>query len=214
MVSKPLNMSPTVFGDPPCDLAAVVSRLYIYPVKSCAGVQVERAVLTKTGLAFDRTWMVVDGDGNFLTQRELPRMALVKPQLRASGLALNAPGMPALHIAPDPVPAPCRVRVWSDEVQALDMGPAPARWFSDFLGVAARMVRFDPGQKRVCDLRWTGGIEALNQFSDGYPALVISEASLAHFNEKLVARGHSAVDMARFRPSIVLGNPAAGCPSD
>lgn len=209
-MSKLLNMSPAAFGEPPCDLAAVVSRLYIYPVKSCAGVQVEQAVLTKTGLEFDRSWMVVDGGGNFLTQRELPRMALVRPQLGPSGLVLNARGMPALHLAPDEVHAPCRVRVWSDEVQALDMGPVAARWFSDFLGVTARMVRFDPGQKRVCDLRWTGGIEALNQFSDGYPALVISEASLAHFNEKLVARGHAAVEMARFRPSIVLGNPADG----
>ncbi|MEO7400908.1 MAG: MOSC N-terminal beta barrel domain-containing protein [Polaromonas sp.] len=197
-------------GADSCDLAAVVSRLYVYPVKSCAGVQVEEVVLTETGLEFDRAWMVVDASGNFLSQRELPRMALIKPQLKHFEMVLRAPGMLALHIALDQAEAPCRVRVWDDELPAYDMGHIAAQWFSDFLGVTARMVRFDPDQKRICSLQWTGGIEALNQFSDGYPALVISEASLAHFNEKLIARGHAAVDMARFRPNIVLGNPGAG----
>ena len=201
---------PAAGGSPPSDLAAVVSRLYVYPVKSCAGVQVQEALLLDTGLEFDRAWMVVDGSGNFLSQRELPRMALIKPQLKHYEMVLRAPGMLALHIALDQVEAPCRVRVWDDEVQAYDMGPIAAQWFSDFLGVTARMVRFNPDHKRICSLQWTGGLEALNQFSDGYPALVISEASLAHFNEKLIAGGHAAVDMARFRPNIVLGNPADG----
>ena len=192
------------------DLTALISRLYVYPVKSCAGVQVQEAVLLDTGLEFDRAWMVVDGSGNFLSQRELPRMALIKPQLKHYEMVLRAPGMLALHIALDQVEAPCRVRVWDDEVQAYDMGPIAAQWFSDFLGTTARMVRFDPEHKRICDLQWTGGVEALNQFSDGYPALVISEASLEHFNEKLIARGHAAVGMERFRPNIVLGNPVDG----
>ena len=65
-------------------------------------------------------------------------------------------------------------------------------------------MRFDPDHKRLSSLEWTGGIEAQNQFSDGYPLLVVSAASLAQFNEKLTARGQPAVDMARFRPNIVL----------
>ena len=205
-MSELLNMASTAAGNAATDLAAVVSRLYVYPVKSCAGVAVEQALLTETGLEFDRAWMVVDDSGNFLSQRELPRMALIKPQLKHFEMVLRAPGMLALHIALDQVQAPCRVRVWNDEVQAYDMGPIAAQWFTDFLGQSVRMVRFDPEHKRVCSLQWTGGIEALNQFSDGYSALVISEASLAHFNEKMVARGHAPVDMARFRPNIVLGN--------
>lgn len=204
-MSELVNLAESGFGS--CDLAAVVSRLYVYPVKSCAGVQVEEAVLLDTGLEFDRAWMLVDGSGNFLSQRELPRMALVKPQLKHFEMVLRAPGMLALHIALDQAEAACRVRVWDDAVQAYDMGPLAAQWFSDFLGVTARMVRFDPDHKRISSLQWTGGIAALNQFSDGYPALVISEASLAHFNDKLLARGHAAVDMARFRPNIVLAGP-------
>jgi uncharacterized protein len=208
-VSQALNNTQApATADSAFDLNAVISRLYVYPVKSCAGVQVQEALLTETGLEFDRAWMVVDDKGHFLTQRELPRMALIKPQLRHHDMVLRAPGMLALHVALDQVEEPVRVQVWKDEVQAYDMGPIAAQWFSDFLGRPARLVRFDPEHKRVCNTEWTGGLEALNQFSDGYSLLVLSEASLAQFNEKLVAAGAAPVGMERFRPNIVLGDAA------
>ena len=190
----------------PSDLAALITGLYVYPVKSCAGVQVQHAILLDTGLEFDRAWMVVDSQGNFLTQRELPRMALIKPQLRRFEMILRAPGMLALHIALDQVEAPARVSIWNEDVPAFDMGPSAAQWFTDFLGGPARMVRFDPDHQRISNLDWTGGALALNQFNDGYPLLVISQASLDQFNDKLAARGFAAVGMERFRPNIVLGD--------
>ena len=97
------------------DVSAVISGLYVYPIKSCAGVAVKDAILTETGLEFDRAWMVVDEKGDFLTQRELPRMALIEPQLKHYEMVLRAPGMLALHIKLDEVEAPVRVRVWDDE---------------------------------------------------------------------------------------------------
>ena len=189
---------------------STITSLWVYPVKSCAGVQVQEALLLDTGLEFDRAWMVVDAHGVFLSQRELPRMALIQPHLKYHDMVLRAPGMLALHIALDKVEQPVRVKIWDDEVKAYDMGPIAAQWFTDFLGVTARLVRFDPDEKRVSSLRWTGGVEALNQFGDGYPVLVISEASLAGLNEKLVAAGGASVEMARFRPNIVLGSAASG----
>lgn len=189
---------------------STITSLFVYPVKSCGGVQVQEALLLDTGLEFDRAWMVVDAHGVFLSQRELPRMALIQPQLKYQDMVLRAPGMLALHIALDQVEQPVRVKIWDDEVKAYDMGPIAAQWFTDFLGVTARLVRFDPDEKRVSSLRWTDGVEALNQFSDGYPVLVLSEASLAGLNEKLVAAGGAAVGMARFRPNIVLGSGASG----
>ena len=186
------------------DVSAVISGVYVYPIKSCAGVAVQEAVVTETGLEFDRAWMVVDAKGEFLTQRELPRMALIQPQLKHYEMVLRAPGMLALHIKLDEVEAPVRVKVWDDEVAAFDMGKIAAQWFTDFLGTPARLVRFDPDHKRSSDRKWTGETEALNQFSDGFPVLVISEASLTQFNSKLSAIGHSAVSMSRFRPNIVL----------
>ena len=199
-------------SDAPSDLTARIAALFVYPVKSCAGVPVQQALLLDTGLELDRAWMVVDGDGNFLTQRELPRMALIQPQLKIFEMVLRAPGMLALHIALDQVEAPARVTIWSDDVAAFDMGPIAAQWFTDFLGVAARLVRFDPDHRRVSNLDETGGIEALNQFSDAYPLLVISQASLDQFNEKLTAQGFAAVGMERFRPNIVLGDAPGELP--
>jgi uncharacterized protein len=190
----------------PADLRGLISQLIVYPVKSCAGVPVQEALLTETGLEFDRAWMVVDEHGEFLTQRELPSMALIQPQLKYHEMILRAPGMLALHVKLDEVEAPVRVRVWDDDVAAYDMGKVAAQWFTDFLGTTSRLVRFDPEHKRVSDLKWTGGIEALNQFSDGFSVLVISEASLTQFNEKMLNGGSGAVSMARFRPNIVLGD--------
>lgn len=202
------DLSSPIPSDAPADVSAVISRLYVYPVKSCAGVQVSEALLIETGLEFDRAWMVVDAQGQFLTQRALQRMALIQPQFKHSEMVLRAPGMLALHIALDAVEAPLRVRVWDDEVPAYDMGDLAAQWFSDFLEIPARLVRFDPEHKRISDLKWTAGLEALNQFNDGYSLLILSQASLDQLNAKLVAAGTAPVSMARFRPNIVLGNPA------
>ncbi|VTU36966.1 putative Fe-S protein [Variovorax sp. PBL-H6] len=196
-------------ASPDFDLQATIARLFVYPIKSCAGVELPEALLTETGLEFDRAWMVVDAEGGFVTQRELPRMALIRPQMKHSEMVLRAPGMLALHIAFDRVERPARVRIWKDEVAAYDMGDIAAQWFSDFLSQPGRpqklrLVRFDPEHKRLSNLKWTGGIEAQNQFADGYPLLVASEGSLAELNARLAAQGHGGVGIERFRPNIVL----------
>jgi uncharacterized protein YcbX len=191
------------------DLQATIARLFVYPVKSCAGVELPEALLTETGLEFDRAWMVVDAQGEFVTQRQLPRMALIKPQMKHTEVVLRAPGMLALHLAFDRVEQPMRVRVWKDEVDAYDMGDIAAQWFSDFLSEPGkpqklRLVRFDPEVKRLSSLKWTGGIEAQTQFADGFALLVASEGSLAELNERLARDGHGPVGIERFRPNIVL----------
>jgi uncharacterized protein YcbX len=191
------------------DVQARIARLFVYPIKSCAGVELSEALLTETGLDLDRAWMVVDEEGEFVTQRELPRMALVRPQLKHSEVVLRAPGMLALHLQIDAVEAPMKVRVWDDVVPAFDMGDVAAQWFSDFLGRRLRLVRFDPEHRRLANMQWTKGVEALNQFSDGYPLLVASEASLALLNEKLAAAGAPPVGIERFRPNIVLAGVEA-----
>lgn len=187
------------------DLTCTLSALHLYPVKSCAGVAVREALLTETGLDLDRAWMVVDAHGEMLTQREHPRLALVQTALGLNDVRLRAPGMLALHLALDAVEQPTRVRVWDDVVKAYDMGPLAAQWFSDFLGVKGlQLVRFDPDERRLSDRAWTGELEALNAFSDGYPLLVASTASLAELNRRLALAGQPAVTMARFRPNVVL----------
>ena len=192
------------------DVTAVISGLYVYPIKSCAGVALQDVILTETGLEFDRAWMVVDSSGEGLTQREQPRMALIQPLLKHFEMVLRAPGMLALHIKLDEVEAPTRVTLWGEDIAAFDMGKTAAQWFTDFLGIPARLVRFDPDHQRISERHWTGEVTALNQFSDGFSVLVISEASLEQFNQKLVAAGTAAVSMARFRPNIVLAAAPGG----
>jgi len=145
-----------------------------------------------------------------LTQREWPRMALIRPQIKTSEVVLRAPGMLALHLGLNEVERPLRVRVWKDEVDAWDMGDIASQWFSDFLGQPGlRLARFDPEVRRLSSLQWTGGVEAVNQFADGYPFLVTSEASLAELNRRLQAAGHAAVGIERLRPNLVLADVQA-----
>jgi uncharacterized protein YcbX len=191
------------------DVTATIAALLVYPVKSCASVAVNEAVLTEAGLDLDRAWMVVDARGDFVSQREVPRMALIQPQIKTFEVILRAPGMLALHLGIDTVEQPVRVWVWDDEVPAFDMGDVAAQWFTDFLGRPVRLVRFDPAHRRLSSLRWTDGIEVPNQFSDGFPLLVTSAASLDELNGRLAQAGHDPVTMARFRPNLVLGGVQA-----
>lgn len=190
---------------PEADLQGHIARLFVHPVKSCAGTEVQEALLTEAGLELDRAWMVVDAHGTFLSQRTLPRMTLVRPRVVGQELVLQAPGLPELRLGVGAAVAGTTVTVWKDTVPALDTGDMAARWLSTFLGQPCRLVRFDPAHRRLSSLDWTGGLEAPNRFSDGYPVLVAGEASLDDLNQRLRAAGHAAVGMERFRPNVVLG---------
>ena len=186
------------------DATLSLHSVHVHPVKSCAGLSPAEALLCETGFDLDRAWMVVGGDGLFVTQRELPRMALVRPTLKREEMILRAPGMLALHVALDRVEASAEATVWNDRVTAFDMGDLCAQWFSDFLGRRLRLVRFDPEWRRLASRQWTGEIEAETAFQDGFPLLVASIASLAEVNRRLAAGGDAPVTMARFRPNIVI----------
>jgi len=189
-----------------------LTSLTLYPIKSCAGIALSEATLTEAGLVSggigNREWMVVDGDGDFLTQREHPRMATIVPRLRGEVLELYAPGMPRLDIPLDrPAPEGARtiaVRVWKDTVDAYDCDEPTANWFSSALGTPCRLARFHPAARRIASLDWTGGVEAPVLFADGFPLLVISQASLDDLNGRMGAAGRAPLPMDRFRPSLVI----------
>jgi uncharacterized protein YcbX len=175
-------------------------------------------VLTAAGLAhgsgqfMDREWMVVDAHGGYMTQRDFPRMALVAPTVRDQVLALAFPGMPELLVplALTPAQAPARrVHIWEDSLLAHDGGDVAAAWFSAALGVPCRLVRFDRAAPRAVSQKWTHGVPATTLFSDGYPILVIGQASLDDLNDKLRAAGRDALPMNRFRPNVVIADMEA-----
>lgn len=194
---------------------AIVEELIIYPVKSCGGLAVEEAVVAPDGLAAggigDREWMLVREDGSFLTQREAPRMALVRPTLAADALLLHAPEMPplALPLRHGADLAPRQVQLWDDSLLGADCGDDAAAWFSTAIGVACRVVRFLPEVVRPTSTKWTGGLAASSKFADAYPILLIGRASLDDLNDKLRAAGRAPLPMNRFRPNIVVGRTEA-----
>lgn len=192
------------------DVQGRIAQLWIYPVKSCAGVAVNAVRLDATGLAHDREWMVVDPQGVFLTQRDHPRMALIRPQLLESqapadvALALEAPGCERLVVQPPATPMPCRAEVWDDQVSAWDQGDAVAQWLSTFLDTPCRLVRFDRSDTRPCSRKWTGEDMAATYFADGYPLLLATEAAGSELAARVQAAGGPPVDLLRFRANVVL----------
>lgn len=185
--------------------AGRLQGLYIHPVKSCRGIALQRAQVVGTGLAHDREWMVVDPAGRFITQREQPRLAQVHTALDADGLRLTVPGQGSVAVALDHDGPPRPVTVWRSSVTALDAGDDAAQLLGDWLGTAARLVRFDPSQRRLSNREWTGGLAAPNLFTDGYPLLVLAEASRLD----LSARVGTDLPVERFRPNLLLGDVPA-----
>jgi hypothetical protein len=192
-------------------MSLTLSELFIYPVKSAAGIAVTQAHLTPWGLAHDRRYMVVDAQGKFMSQRRFPQMALIRVAL-AEEMTLTAPGMPALALPLKIAEVPAdtdpqgivakEVEVWGDRTLALSAGNQAQAWISQFLGTDCDLVYMPDRSHRPVDHGRLGG-DALVSFADAYPYLLISTASLAGLNQKLAA----PVPMNRFRPNLVI----SGC---
>ncbi len=176
-----------------------ISELSIYPVKSLGGISLQQSALERFGLHNDRRWMVVDDRGRYLTQREKSRMCLIQPQPLDHGLRLSAPGMDKLEIAHTARMPAREVHIWDDTVTALDCGDAAAGWLSRFLDTDCRLVYFPDDGQRAVDPAYArpGDITA---FSDGFPLLLITQASLDDLNGRLP----EPLPMRRFRPNLVI----------
>jgi uncharacterized protein YcbX len=188
---------------------ATISELFVYPIKSCAGIALHEARLFATGLEYDRCWMVTDPAGAMLTQRAYPRMALIQAEIGAEDLVIRAPGMSELRTPLDSArleaPSAVQTQVWRDAAYGLDTGAASAAWFSTFLGMPARLLRFDPKRERIVDPDYTDSVGgATTHFADGFPLLVIGQASLDDLNTRLSGKGAPAIPINRFRPNVVL----------
>src|SRR5512137_2123769 len=126
-----------------------LAALHLYPVKSCRGIAVNEALLTSAGLEHDREWMVVTPDGRFVTQREVPRLALIATELDKDALTLAAPGAGRLAVPLELSADVRQVTVWGDHCPAFDQGEPAARWLTELLGRPLRLVRFDPSHRRL-----------------------------------------------------------------
>jgi uncharacterized protein YcbX len=180
-----------------------VSNLTCYPIKACRGFDVSESHVERMGLANDRRMMVVTPEGNFLTQREHPKLALVTPALKNNSVTLSAPNFDSIQFAVQKSGTPTPVNIWKSKgVHAIDQGDETAQWFSDWLGASVRLAHVDESYKRKLNPDYAVSAEDHTGFADGYPILIISEASLLDLNSKLV----SPLPMNRFRPNIVVQN--------
>ena len=191
----------------------ILSGLHIYPVKSTAGISLDAAALTPQGLRGDRRYMVVSADGQFMTQRRFPRMALVQVTIESAGgeeqLTLTAPDMPTLQVQrPEADDASMTVEIWGDRTTALPCGTDADAWFGQFLSVSCRLVYMPETSQRPVD-HGKFGSDKIVSFADAYPYLLLSEASLAGLNQRLVDRQAGSVPMNRFRPNLVVSGDIA-----
>lgn len=175
-----------------------ISELFIYPIKSLGGIAVETAELTDRGFALDRRWMLVDRQQQFMTQRQLPAMALFRTSLTASGILVSHQNsellVPFQHEGGETI----EVTVWDSRCQALPLSAAADRWFSEQLNKECRLVYMPDSTQRLVNPKYAQQGE-ITSFSDAYPTLLIGQASLDDLNSRMP----QPLPMNRFRPNIV-----------
>lgn len=177
-----------------------LTEINIYPVKSTRRIALEQSDVLARGLPLDRRWMLVDHNGTFITARTHPQLATVQSRVEDDVLKISAGGRQELELAIAPAGRePLKVRVWKDEVKAIPAGDQADEWFSGFLGTSCRLVQQSDALHRQVDQEF-GLPEDEVSFADGFPLLLVTEASLQDLNSRL----EQPVSMRRFRPNLVV----------
>lgn len=176
----------------------IVSELYIYPIKSCKGIKIQSIEVNDFGFKYDRQWVVVDRNNCFITQRQFPKMALIETEIKNSSLTVKIPSNSKLSINLETNEnKELNIKVWNDWCKGFGEKEEINNALSDFLGIDSKLVRLSKNNKRI-----TKSGESKIAFQDGYPFLIISEASLQDLNKLL----KKPLPMNRFRPNIVLSD--------
>jgi uncharacterized protein YcbX len=179
-----------------------LSELYIYPIKSLGGISLQQSEITETGLQYDRKWMLIDEEGTFITQRKHFELAMLQVNIDQETLTVTHKKDPAISISfnvDENTGLPIPVCIWDDYSTGLEVNKDVSKWFTDFMQMPVRLVQMPAAERRLVDPRYADQNEIVS-FADGYPCLLISQASLNGLNEKLA----EPVRMDRFRPNLVF----------
>jgi uncharacterized protein YcbX len=183
-----------------------LSEIWVYPVKSLGGIQLQESKVTDRGLELDRRWLLVDEVGRFLSQREYPKLALFKPEIVDDFLRItHSVLLESIDIELRPVfldTDKIKVTVWDDTIDAFEVSAASTDWFAKLLGFPVRLVYMPEESERKLDPDYAITGAEINSFSDAYPFLIIGQASLDDLNGRLEVQ----VPMSRFRPNFVFTN--------
>jgi hypothetical protein len=177
-----------------------IASLHVYPVKSCRGIDVPDALVTPTGLEWDRRWMILTARNRFVTQRTHPALATITVAVGGERLTLSAEDHGSVIVDVQHAGESRRTRVWDDDCNGIDAGNEAAAWLSRVLGEPMRLVRIDPDVPRNANPNYAGAEPQPITFTDGYPVLMISRASLGALNRRLPV----PIPMGRFRPNVVI----------
>ena len=178
-----------------------LSAIYIYPVKSFSGISVNLCEVTDKGLQYDRKWMLVDQNNQFLSQRKLPEMTLIKTSIIKDHLQLSAPGMEDVCLPLNTTGGEkISTRIWQDGCTARLISPEIDQWLSDFLHTPCQLVYQPEETVRLVDQNFATQRDKVF-FSDGFPFLILSDNSLVELNREM----DIDLPMSRFRPNLVIG---------
>lgn len=195
-------------------MGMTLSEINFYPVKGLKAIAVESASCTDRGIRHDRRWMVVDGQGQFLSQREHPKMATIWTDLDGDRLTLSAADEDGVEISVEPPPAPrIRVQVWNSIVDAVPASREADFWLTRYLGFPCRLVYMPDDSVRYSNTKYAGEGKRVG-FADGYAFLVTNDASLADLNARLAGKQHPRLPMNRFRPNFVVSGAAPWAEDD
>lgn len=180
-----------------------VGELFIYPIKSLGGIQVNTVQLTKRGFENDRRWMLVDENNIFLTQRQFAQMALLQTAIVRKSIEIFHNGNPSNKIS---LPLfletgeTVKVKVWDDTCEAIVAADELNKWFGKQLQINCRLVYMPESSLREVDKNYVVHADDITSFSDGYPILMIAAASLTDLNQRM----QTSIPANRFRPNMIV----------
>lgn len=177
----------------------IVKEIYIYPVKSLAGISCQQAFAEEMGFEHDRRWMLIDTDNQLVTQREYPILSQFYPQVSEEKISITFKDHKHEFSIDEHINQPIDTKVWEDKSEVFEVNKESSKWFSECLGFECKLVKIiKTGDRKHESSRLK---ETFNvSLADGYPYLLIGTKSLDFLNDKLEEK----ITIKRFRPNILL----------
>ena len=182
----------------------VVKELYIYPIKSLAGIPVQSAKAEEMGFENDRRWMLVDDNNQFITQRNHPNLSQFYPKIKEDTIEISHHDHKHEFSISESLDEPIFSKVWDDESKVAEVNKATSKWFSEALGFTCKLVKIsNKGDRKHKSTKLDKTLNV--SLADGYPYLLVGSESLDFLNEKLEEK----ITIKRFRPNIVISTELA-----